>query len=81
MPMRIFGSLCTPLDIWGASLFGEGALPGDILLIPNQGAYTFSLRQSFIKPKARVIHYDGRALEEVEKEETHQELSPAFWSR
>jgi diaminopimelate decarboxylase len=66
MPMRIFGSLCTPLDIWGTSIFGDGAFPGDILLIPNQGAYTYSLRQSFIKPIAPVIHFDGSSFSEAE---------------
>lgn len=66
---RVFGSLCTPYDIWGYSSFGEGIGTGDILVIPDQGAYTYSLRQSFIKPRARVIRYDGNALMEVEKEE------------
>jgi diaminopimelate decarboxylase len=69
MPMRVFGSLCTPLDIWGFSMFGDGAFPGDILLIPNQGAYTYSLRQSFIKPIAPVIQYDGSSLSMAEQEE------------
>ncbi len=73
IPMRIFGSLCTPLDIWGDSLFGEGASPGDILLIPDQGAYTYSLRQSFIKPIARVIRFDGSSLSEAEPEKGHEE--------
>jgi len=67
--VRVFGSLCTPYDIWGNSMFGEGIDEGDILLIPDQGAYTYSLRQSFIKPKARVIRYDGHTLEEVEQEQ------------
>jgi diaminopimelate decarboxylase len=67
-PFRIFGPLCTPLDIWGTSFFGDGIAPGDVLLIPDQGAYTYSLRQSFIKPRGRVIHYDGVSLKEVEKE-------------
>jgi diaminopimelate decarboxylase len=66
MPMRIFGSLCTPLDIWGTSIFGDGAFPGDILLIPNQGSYTYSLRQAFIKPIAPVIRYDGSSFSEAE---------------
>jgi len=46
----IVGSLCTPHDIWGFSYHGNGIWEGDILLIPNQGAYTYSLRQDFIKP-------------------------------
>ncbi len=46
----IAGSLCTPHDLWGYSYFGESINEGDILLIPNQGAYTYSLRQKFIKP-------------------------------
>jgi len=66
---RVFGSLCTPYDIWGYSSFGEEIGAGDILVIPDQGAYTYSLRQQFIKPRARVIRYDGNTLEEVEKEE------------
>ena len=45
----IAGSLCTPHDIWGYSYFGEQIKEGDVLLIPNQGAYTYSLRQDFIK--------------------------------
>jgi len=69
-PLNIFGSLCTPHDIWGTSFFGSGLMQGDILLIPDQGAYTYSLRQSFIKPRSRVIRYDGATLEEAEKEET-----------
>jgi len=67
--LRVFGSLCTPHDIWGFSVFGERVNQGDTLLIPDQGAYTYSLRQSFIKPKSRVVQYDGSALEEVEQEE------------
>jgi diaminopimelate decarboxylase len=66
--VRIFGPLCTPDDIWGYSVFGSDVSPGDILLIPDQGAYTYSLRQSFIKPIARVIKYDGYKLEQIEME-------------
>ena len=51
----IFGSLCTPHDVWGYSYFGNGIEPGDILMIPSQGAYTYSLRQPFIKPLAQVL--------------------------
>jgi diaminopimelate decarboxylase len=46
----VAGSLCTPHDLWGYSYFGEDIQPGDVLLIPDQGAYTYSLKQEFIKP-------------------------------
>jgi diaminopimelate decarboxylase len=75
--LRIFGSLCTPHDVWGTSIFGNGICPGDVLVIPDQGAYAYSLRQSFIKPRSRVIRYDGESLEKVEKEETFHTPGPA----
>ncbi len=58
-PCMIAGSLCTPHDIWGWSYFGEDIQPGDVLLLPNQGAYTWSLRQEFIKPLAKVVKIGG----------------------
>jgi diaminopimelate decarboxylase len=51
----ILGSLCTPHDVWGYGYFGKKIEPGDLLLIPNQGAYTYSLRQEFIKPLPEVV--------------------------
>jgi diaminopimelate decarboxylase len=56
-PCMILGSLCTPHDVWGYSYWGEDIREGDILMIPTQGAYTFSLRQHFIKPVPDVIIY------------------------
>ena len=53
-PCYILGSLCTPHDVWGYGYFGEDIQPGDILMIPAQGAYTYSLRQTFIKPLPEV---------------------------
>jgi len=49
-PCHILGSLCTPHDVWGYMYFGDDIQPNDILMIPTQGAYTYSLRQNFIKP-------------------------------
>ena len=49
-PCHILGSLCTPHDVWGYMYFGDDIQPGDILMIPTQGAYTYSLKQNFIKP-------------------------------
>ena len=54
-PCHILGSLCTPHDVWGYAYFGTQIQPGDILMIPTQGAYTYSLRQTFIKPLPCVI--------------------------
>jgi diaminopimelate decarboxylase len=51
----IAGSLCTPHDLWGYGYFGADIQAGDVLLIPNQGAYTYSLRQHFIKPLPKVV--------------------------
>lgn len=56
-PCMILGSLCTPHDVWGYSYWGEDIREGDILMIPTQGAYTYSLRQNFIKPVPDVIIY------------------------
>ncbi|MFH1155374.1 MAG: decarboxylase [Pseudomonadota bacterium] len=49
-PCHVLGSLCTPHDVWGYTYWGSDIQPGDILMIPCQGAYTYSLRQTFIKP-------------------------------
>ena len=54
-PCHVCGSLCTPHDIFGFSYFGEDIHIGDVLLIPCQGAYTYSLRQEFIKPVPEVV--------------------------
>ena len=54
-PCRILGSLCTPHDVWGMAYFGEDIQEQDLLLVPSQGAYTYSLRQQFIKPLPDVV--------------------------
>lgn len=56
-PCMILGSLCTPHDVWGYAYWGETIKEGDILMIPTQGAYTYSLRQQFIKDLPGVIVY------------------------
>lgn len=55
----ILGSLCTPHDVWGYGYFGDGIAEGDRLLIPTQGAYTYSLRQEFIKPLPESVVIPG----------------------
>lgn len=47
--MTIFGALCTPADVWGFYIFAKKINVGDVLLLPNQGAYTFTYAQNFIK--------------------------------
>jgi len=54
-PCLILGSLCTPHDVWGYSYFGKKICEGDVLMIPCQGAYTYSLRQNFIKKIPEVV--------------------------
>ena len=54
-PCYILGALCTPHDVWGFSYFGRDIQVGDVLMIPTQGAYTYSLRQNFIKPVPDVV--------------------------
>lgn len=58
----ILGSLCTPHDLWGYSYWGKGIQPGDVLMIPTQGAYTYSLRQEFIKPIPAVVMLEKKCL-------------------
>jgi len=56
----VLGSLCTPHDVWGYSYYGVDIQRGDVLLIPTQGAYTYSLRQHFIKPLPDVALLSSR---------------------
>ncbi len=67
-PCMVMGALCTPHDIWGYGYWGSSIQTGDILVIPAQGAYTYSLRQRFIKavPDA-VLLADNRATTEHAK--------------
>jgi diaminopimelate decarboxylase len=46
---HLFGSLCTPYDLFGYYCYAKSIKEGDIIMIPNQGAYTFTLAQDFIK--------------------------------
>jgi len=64
-PMMILGSLCTPHDIWGHTFHGGGVKIGDVLVIPNQGAYTYSLRQNFIKSVPESVVFDGKNINGV----------------
>ncbi|OGE78712.1 MAG: hypothetical protein A2668_02825, partial [Candidatus Doudnabacteria bacterium RIFCSPHIGHO2_01_FULL_48_180] len=46
----LYGSLCTPRDFWGYYIYAKKITSGDVIVIPNQGAYRFTLAQEFIKP-------------------------------
>lgn len=61
-PCHVLGSLCTPHDVWGYACFGQGIEEEDILMIPTQGAYTYSLKQSFIKPLPKVVSLENGGI-------------------
>ncbi|PIZ76675.1 hypothetical protein COY05_00275 [Candidatus Peregrinibacteria bacterium CG_4_10_14_0_2_um_filter_38_24] len=50
IPFVTYGSLCTPDDIWGYYLYTKNTpKEGDIIVMPFQGAYTYTFAQNFIK--------------------------------
>ncbi len=46
---KMWGSLCTTWDIWGYYCYTNKIKEGDIIIVPNQGALTYSLAQNFIQ--------------------------------
>lgn len=54
VPFKMYGSLCQADDIWGHTCYAERIEEGDIIAAPFQGAYTYSLMNTFIKPSAKV---------------------------
>ena len=56
--ISIGGSLCDTEDYWGFHCYSNEVQEGDILLIPNQGAYTYCLAQSFIREIPPVVSLD-----------------------
>jgi len=55
IPLILYGSLCTPDDLWGYYLHCSRVAIGDVLLLPFQGAYTYALAQEFIRGIAGVV--------------------------
>lgn len=47
---KMWGKLCTTWDIWGYYCYAKEIKENDIIIVPNQGALTYSLAQSFILP-------------------------------
>lgn len=54
MKCNMWGNLCTTWDIWGYYCYANRIREGDIIVIPNQGALTYSLAQNFIQPIPQV---------------------------
>lgn len=52
--MNMWGNLCTTWDTWGYYVYGNKLLKGDCIIVPNQGALTYSLAQSFINEIPKV---------------------------
>lgn len=70
-PCRVYGSLCTPHDLWGFAYYGSAIRPGDILMLPAQGAYVQTLAQRFIKPLCQTVVLDpAGAFHRAEPAET-----------
>jgi diaminopimelate decarboxylase len=55
IPFFLYGSLCTPDDLWGYYLYCSDVQEGDTICLPYQGAYTYTLAQEFIKDIPEVI--------------------------
>lgn len=53
-PINLWGNLCTTWDIWGYYIYSAELSFGDCVVIPNQGALTYSLAQSFINEIPKV---------------------------
>jgi diaminopimelate decarboxylase len=47
---NMWGNLCTTWDIWGYFCYANRIREGDIIVVSNQGALTYSLAQNFIQP-------------------------------
>lgn len=45
---QMWGNLCTTWDIWGYYYYANKLLERDVIVVPYQGALTYSLAQSFI---------------------------------
>lgn len=68
---RVYGSLCTPHDVWGYTCYAADLQVGDILALPAQGSYVQTLQQSFIKPiAATVVERASGVFEQVVAEES-----------
>ncbi|MBU0458992.1 alanine racemase [Patescibacteria group bacterium] len=56
IPSLLYGSLCTPDDIWGYYLYCSDVQEGDLICLPYQGAYTYTFAQEFIREIPDVVY-------------------------
>lgn len=65
----VVGPLCTPLDSWGRGLKMPAVRPGDIVSVPNVGAYglTASLLSFLGHPAPAEIVVDGTTIVDVSR--------------
>jgi diaminopimelate decarboxylase len=57
--VRMFGSLCDPEDSFGELCYARGMAEGDVIVVPFQGAYTWTVAQDFIRD-VPPVHKLGR---------------------
>lgn len=55
---RMWGNLCTTWDIWGYYYYGRDLSIEDLVVVPYQGALTYSLAQSFINEIPLVYKFE-----------------------
>ncbi len=76
---RIYGSLCTPHDLWGYAYYGTHLEVGDILLLPAQGSYVQTLAQRFIKPICQTVYLSEKGdIKQVERAEILTDRYPSL---
>lgn len=73
---KINGPLCDPADHWGKTYFGNRLRKGDIVLVMNQGAYTFSTTWRWQRPIPVYVAFNKDSKDKfktVKSEETFEE--------
>ncbi len=73
----VYGSLCTPHDLWGYTCYASDIREGDVLVVPAQGAYVQTLAQRFIKPICQTIGLNSQGdLRRINEEESVDDRYP-----
>lgn len=75
--IKIYGSLCDPDDHFGYYCFGKNFKIGDVLIVMNQGSYSYSTTWRWQRPTAAYVAMNlnskSKRLKLVKKEETFSE--------